>query len=90
MEETIYLTGEEITVINEYKELGTISIVVSYKTSDGITISKDDYQISGEDYDLLMSQSPDFAPGKPENEYREVDLWFIIDLIREQKDIESN
>ena len=35
MEETIYLTGEEITVINEYKELGTISIVVSYKTSDG-------------------------------------------------------
>ena len=57
VEETIYLTGEEITVINEYKELGTISIVVSYKTSDGITISKDEDYMTRQDVNDLTLQN---------------------------------
>ncbi|MEF2243968.1 hypothetical protein V1L65_03380 [Paenibacillus sp. IITD108] len=45
-------------------------------------IRSEQVAISGTMYELLMSENPSFAPNKPQNEYREVDIWYIVDLIR--------
>lgn len=82
VQEKASATSENFSVISEYIDLKLINIEVAYKTVDGVTIGKDNYQIQSDDYDLLMSDSPDFAPDKPANTYRREDLWKIIDLIR--------
>lgn len=73
---------EEITLINENKSLEEIEVMVKYKDISGNVIGNDRYYIKEDNYTLIMSQSPNFAPNKPINEYREIDLWYIIDLIR--------
>lgn len=78
-------TIEEILSINENKQMRFINVVVGYKVdevSDFIQNVNDIYEIVGDNYDLLMSENPEFAEGKPQNEYREADVWHIIDLIR--------
>ncbi|MFB9324287.1 hypothetical protein, partial [Cryptosporangium minutisporangium] len=69
---------EHLTSINNYKEARTLVATVKYHDRDDLEIGQRTWYITGENYDLLMSESPDFAPGKPENEYREVDIWYII------------
>lgn len=46
--------------------------------------SSDQYTvvIDGENYELLMSESPEFALGKPANDFRIEDLWYMIDKVR--------
>ena len=78
----IVATKEELIYIGENKELGIVECTIHYKDVDGNVIGNEFVEITGEKYGLLMSASPSFAPSKPENEYREEDLWYIIDLIR--------
>jgi hypothetical protein len=78
-------TQEVFSKINEDKDLKSVWVEVSYCKDDETALSRDTYNIYGENYDLLMSQSPSFAPNKPLNEYREVDLWYIIDKIRNEQ-----
>lgn len=59
----------------------TVDVTVGYYNSDYKLIATKAFFINGQLYDKLMSESPDFAPGKPLNEYREQDLWFIIDQL---------
>lgn len=55
--------------------------VLNYYTDNGEIIDKKSYQVTGTYYDLLMSDSPSFAPGKPSNDFRRDDLGYIIDKI---------
>lgn len=73
---------ENIYMTNQNKIEKKIEIGVQYLKEDGSFIHSETYLVEGENYTLLMSTDSCFAPGKPENEYREIDLWCIIDKIR--------
>lgn len=75
-------THEDIVVILENKLDMKIDLTVHLYRADESLINPEYYTIDGENYNLLMSADPEFAPGKPENEYREVDLFHLIDKIR--------
>ena len=75
------VTSESILSINENKVSKDIVVEVGLQNDDKI-VSTEVHYITDSKYDLLMSASPNFATGKPVNEYREVDLWYIIDLLR--------
>lgn len=77
----VIANNESINYISENKTDKVISLEVVYKRDEEI-VSSEFYQINDNMYDLLMSESPPFAVGKPKNEYREIDLWHIIDLLR--------
>ncbi|WP_127532736.1 hypothetical protein [Paenibacillus kobensis] len=72
---------EEIQTIAENKVLQRVELTIAYRTSNGEVAKVDYVLIDGDYYTLLMSESPAFAPGKPANEYREIDLWYIVDQI---------
>jgi hypothetical protein len=72
---------EELSEIYENKTNQVINVTISYFDANGDDIDFKQLAIEGDDYYLLMSANPTFAPEKPENEYREVDLWYIIDQI---------
>lgn len=82
VEVPVKAVNEEFHYINEFKTDKYIDVCTVYLDSEGNAVKYSYYKVDGENYDYLMSQSPDFANGKPENEYREEDLWYIIDLIK--------
>lgn len=74
-------TEKEIVFYSEDKVERCVFVRVSYYDENGKSLSTERYNITEENYDLLVSESPEFAPGKPANEYRENDLWYVIDLM---------
>ena len=79
-------TNEAFVTIFEDKENRQIAVTVSQDDAEGNSLNKKNYFIKEEKYDLLMSANPDFAPNKLENEYREEDIWYVIDLIRMEQE----
>lgn len=75
--------NEDIRTIVENKGRRLIELGIAYYDATGSTITTETVLINKDNYELLMSESPDFAPGKPANEYREVDLWYMVDKITE-------
>lgn len=71
----------EFRSIKELKDEQSVIVEVVYLDSDQKPISIETQSIDGQYYELLMSESPDFATGKPANEYREADIWHVIDLM---------
>lgn len=80
-QKTETITQEVIDSIYEVKNLESITVTVSLINAAGDKVRSESHEIVGDNYRLLMGASPNFAPNKPENEYREVDLWHVIDLI---------
>ncbi|WP_445506785.1 hypothetical protein [Niallia sp. 03190] len=85
MSETKSVVEEDILIKNDSKSQKYLYVQTVYRDANRTPIKYNDISITGSYYDLLMSQTPDFAPNKPLNEYREVDLWYIIDLIRAEQ-----
>jgi hypothetical protein len=77
-----FATYEEIVSIKENKQLKYVEVGTMYRDSNGDALKDETTGITGVHYDLLMQANPSYAPNKPQNEYRESDLWHIIDLIR--------
>ncbi len=77
----VSINNERFLTIYENKEYEIINVTVGYYHDDDL-ISKEMLEISGGYYEMLMSPFPAFAPGKAKNEYREEDLWYIVELIR--------
>lgn len=75
-------TSENIVSIYERKRAGDILVGVEYINAAGDVIKEGTYEIRGDKYELLMSANPPFAPNKLRNEYREEDIWYVIDQIR--------
>lgn len=78
-------TKEQIITIQENKEDEAIFLEVALFCDNGNKLKVETFNIINENYDLLMSESPNFAIGKPKNEYRESDLYYFVDLIRNQR-----
>lgn len=78
---SVTTTNEEIVSIHESKDSQQISIKINYLDSNNVSIGEDYVYVGGNDYTLLMSANPTFAIQKPANEYREIDLWFMLDYI---------
>lgn len=73
---------EEIISICEYRQGGFIGVSVAKYDINNNNIANENYAITGDNYKILMSANPSFAPQKPADEYRDEDLWHIIDKIR--------
>ncbi|CDN41180.1 hypothetical protein [Paenibacillus sp. P22] len=73
--------SEDVQSIYEHQTERFVNVTTALRDTEGAIVSTRVHAITGVFYDLLMSQSPDFAPGKPANEYREADIWHVIDLI---------
>lgn len=80
-------TQEELVVISEDKKMKNIFLKIELKDADNRVIQTKEIYIAGDYYVLLMSESPSFAIGKPANEYREEDLWYIVDLMEQEQSI---
>jgi hypothetical protein len=79
-------TTEDFSEINESKLNKKISVTILFMNEANEVLQTEIIEIIDEKYELLMSESPDFAIGKPFNEYREEDLWHIVDLIRSERE----
>lgn len=75
------VSTEEFIEIRENKLSRQIDVLIAYKDDDGDIIKQEQKTINGTFYELLMSEYPNFALNKPLNEYREQDLWYVIDLM---------
>lgn len=78
-------THEDIISTSHDKMSKRLAFTVNLYREDGSLINPESYLIEGEDYNYLMSVDPAFTEGKPENDYREVDLWCMVDKIRERE-----
>jgi len=72
--------GKDFAQRSVDKDNKTILATVKW-VADGKVLGTKQYTISGDNYDLLMSASPVFAPNKPQDDFREEDLWYVINLI---------
>lgn len=72
--------NERIMRLVENRELGTIEVTTGFYDETEALIGGASYFLSGDKYQLLMSASPTFAPGKPQGEYREIDLWHVLSM----------
>lgn len=77
--------SEEIVRISENKTDKTIEVLIVFNDNNGNIIDRESVVIKNENYELIMSAFPVFAPSKPANEYREKDIWYIIDQMRAAK-----
>ena len=80
----VTIVKEDIKSISENKAMKQIDVVVAAYDENNNLIQENLVIIVADKYDLLMSANPNFAPNKPENEYRENDLWYIIDLLSQK------
>lgn len=64
--------------INENKDNRYLETRFSYMDDNDQIIKSQSIILPDDKYDLLMSESPEFALGKPANEYREVDLYYVM------------
>lgn len=75
------IKNEEFVSIYENKSLAEIVVSINQFNSNGEISAVKELKINGDNYTMLMSEKPEFAPNKPANEYREEDLWYVVDLI---------
>jgi hypothetical protein len=78
-------THEDIISTSHDKISKRLQLTVHLYRADGTLINPETYVIEGEDYTFLMSVDPAFTEGKPEGDYREVDLWCMVDKLRERE-----
>lgn len=76
----------EVIIKTNNRDSGIYEVTINYYDSQGF-IASVFITIFGEYYDLLMSQSPEFAPGKPENECRDEDIFYVLDKMESEQQI---
>lgn len=82
---TYTASSERIVGINESKNSQVVYVQIELSSNEGTILREDGVVITGADYVLLMQGNPPYAPQKPINEYRESDIWHIVDLIRSRQ-----
>lgn len=76
--------SEEIVSIYEHQIDRFVNVTTTLRDAEGAIIQSRVHEIKGPFYDMLMAASSQDGPGKPENEYREFDLWRVIELIKSE------
>lgn len=84
IEVTNQIVTEKLSSITENKDNKTIEIIINGYDELGYIAKTEYIDIIGYNYDLIMSDKPSFAPSKPANEYREEDLWYMVDKIKSE------
>lgn len=72
---------EEIIKKDEDKVNKMVTVTTRLYDTDNQFLTDRMFQIIGSDYDFLMSDSPDFNEGKTKDNYRDEDLFVVIDLL---------
>lgn len=82
---------EEVYIFAKSESLVNRTLIISYGpgvVQNGKIVVKPndcrDLTIQGEDYDELMSESPEWAPNKPAGTYRDEDLLAYLDVVEER------
>jgi len=81
---------EDITMYSVNTQNKVITAILSSKDEQQTEINSENFEITGDNYNLLMSDSPSFAPGKPSDDFRREDLFYIIDKIRDEQQTPLN
>jgi len=78
-ETTTTVTATAVDILSIFDDVGTstVQVVCHFTLSDSTTMVKT-YLIAGSYFTLLMSAAPSWAIGKPANDYRKEDIWWII------------
>jgi hypothetical protein len=76
---TVDAVSERIANIYEDKLSKNITVTVQSLDIEGAVVKEEQKHIVADAYNMLMAANPDFAPGKPANEYRESDIFYILD-----------
>ncbi|MFS0657337.1 hypothetical protein AB1L07_01765 [Niallia alba] len=58
-----------------------VDVNIGYYDSSQNEISREYISITGEHYEMLMSESPDYAPNKPAGDCRREDIWYVLGLM---------
>ena len=80
--ETIY---EDIRTIEEVPNQ-SVSVVVGQTDSAGVFLVPQQYRtyvIEGENYTELNGPPTTWSPDKPDGTYRNSDLWYFVDLLKQ-------
>ncbi|MFJ7756330.1 hypothetical protein ACQKGI_19935 [Peribacillus muralis] len=83
---TIRAVTEEVEEINENKTNRMVVCKVVFKDMEGEMVISELHIIEHEYYDLLMSTDDMFTVDKPLNEYRLIDLFKVVDKMREDRE----
>lgn len=75
------VTQEKITAIFTRPDSKEIEVTLGLLDEGGAEIAKKFISIASQDYDLLFSDDPFFETGKSSGNYRESDLWKVIDKV---------
>lgn len=68
-----------------YKKNKYVEADVGYFDVNNQQIGSIRFLVNNDRYELLMSESPEFAPGKPAGDFRKDDLFYIIDLMENEQ-----
>ncbi|ASS66542.1 hypothetical protein [Paenibacillus sp. RUD330] len=77
---------ETFTIIYENKDTQTVDVTVGFFDENEVNVGGKRYVITGNYYALLMAANPPYSPNKQKNEYREADLFYIIDLMDSEEE----
>lgn len=77
-------TLEKIEVINEDIPSRSISVTISYNDTEGEEISKEDFLVTGDIYDLFIAQPLPHDSTKTLKENYVENIWYVIDTIRNE------
>lgn len=75
------ITQEKIIEIHEWPDSKKINVLIGSINSEGIVVKTEEIDITNNDYDLLFSEKE--VSSEEKTSYREVDLWKVIDKLRE-------
>jgi hypothetical protein len=80
---------EEVRSLSEYSTApgspGFVTVMVGVVDDNGVFVVPQQfvtYEISGANFEALTGEPAEWAPDKPAGTYRNEDLWYFIDLIR--------
>lgn len=74
---------EEIYSYSHNRGLRRLVVKVNYLDESSTPFLSEEITIKEDRYDYLMGTSPSFPNGKSPNEFREDDLWHVIDTMRD-------
>ncbi|GKU81191.1 hypothetical protein [Niallia sp. NCCP-28] len=79
----VHFTKEELKVKMIDYDNKRVTVITRYLNDEGETSEDQSTIFEDEEYELLMSQSEEFPLGKPLNDCREEDVFYMLDKKRD-------
>ncbi|UTR05445.1 hypothetical protein MM326_15210 [Alkalihalobacillus sp. LMS6] len=75
---------EKISAWHHEGEERYVEVRTELRDLHGLVLNSISFRIEGEEYELLMSDRPEFSPNKPKGDFSGSDLWHFVDLYKER------